>query len=146
VSGGTLWTIGYEGKTLDEFLGQLADAGVRRLIDVRAVAASRRPGFSKSALAAALGERGILYLQLRDLGTPKEGREAARRGRASEMRRIYEGHLATPEAGLAMEQARAAASEQPSVLLCYEADVACCHRAIVAEELVARGGFEVINL
>jgi uncharacterized protein (DUF488 family) len=141
-----LWTIGYEGKTSAEFLAELSRAGVRLLIDVRAVAASRRPGFSKTALAASLSECGIGYLQLRSLGTPKAGRDAARKGRAAEMRAIYAEHLETPEAQLGIEQALAAASAAPAVLLCYEQDVACCHRAMVADELTARGGFAVINL
>jgi uncharacterized protein (DUF488 family) len=141
-----LWTIGYEGKTFDEFLRPLLAAGVRLVIDVRAVAASRRPGFSKTALAAGLREQGIDYLQLRDLGTPKAGRDAARKGRTAEMRSIYGLHLATPEAELAMERALAAAGERPSALLCYEAEAGCCHRAMVAERLTQRGGFAVTNL
>src|SRR4051794_10607954 len=107
-----LFTIGYEGKTLDEFLGELRDAGVERVIDVRAVAASRRPGFSKTALGNALREQGIDYLHLRPLGTPAAGREAARKGRTEEMRRIYADQLETDEAALAMEQALAAAGEK----------------------------------
>ena len=75
-----LFTIGYEHTTPGVFLGELARAKVGLVIDVRAVAASRRPGFSKRQLAAALAERGIGYLHLRALGTPKEGRLAARSG------------------------------------------------------------------
>jgi uncharacterized protein (DUF488 family) len=110
------------------------------------VAASRRPGFSKTALAGALRERGIDYLHLRPLGTPKAGREAARKGRISEMHAIFEEQLATPEAALAMEQALGAAEGRRAALLCYEAEAAGCHRSIVAERLVERGGFEVRDL
>jgi uncharacterized protein (DUF488 family) len=141
-----LFTIGYEGKTLDELLGQLSDAGVRLLIDVRAVAASRRPGFSKTALSGALRERGIDYLHLRPLGTPKAGREAARRGRIAEMHAIFDEQLETPEAELAMEKAKAAASDRPSALLCFEADAGHCHRAVLAERLAAAEGFEIRDL
>jgi uncharacterized protein (DUF488 family) len=141
-----LFTIGYEGKTLDELLAQLSDAGVRLLIDVRAVAASRRPGFSKTALSGALRERGIDYLHLRPLGTPKAGREAARKGRIAEMHAIFDEQLETPEAELAMEKAKAAASERPSALLCFEADAGHCHRAVVAERLAAADGFEIRDL
>ena len=141
-----LSTIGYEGKTVEEFLDQLDAAGVALLIDVRAVAASRRPGFSNTALAGALRERGIDNLHLRPHGTPKAGRDAARKGRIAEMRAIYEEQLETPEAALAMETAFAAAGERHTALLCFEADAASCHRAMVAERLVARGGFEVRNL
>lgn len=141
-----LWTIGYEGRTFEEFLSALVAADAQLVIDVRAVAASRRPGFSKTALAAGLRQQGIEYLHLRDLGTPKAGRDAARRGRTAEMRSIYAQHLERPEAELAMEQALAAASDGRSALLCYEADAGCCHRAMVAERLAARGGFAVTDL
>lgn len=140
-----LFTIGYEAKTLPEFIGQLEEAGVRRVIDVRAVAASRRPGFSKTALGGALSEHGISYLHLRALGTPKEGREAARNGRTLRMREIYAEQLETPEAELGMEQAFAAAGESACALLCYEREAPCCHRAMIAERLAARG-FEIIDL
>lgn len=142
----TLSTIGYEGKTLDEFLDQLSSAGVELLIDVRAVAASRRPGFSKTALAGAAKERGIDYVHYRALGTPKEGREAARKGRIADMHGIFEDQLQTPEAQLALEQAHAAASERHAALLCFERDVAHCHRAIVAERLRARGGYRINDI
>jgi uncharacterized protein (DUF488 family) len=141
-----LFTIGYEGKTVNEFLDELASAGVELVVDVRAVAASRRPGFSKTALAGALSEGGIGYLHLRPLGTPKAGREAARKGRIEEMSEIYQGQLATPEAELAMEQALSAALERRAALLCFEADAGRCHRKIVAERLVERAGFEVRDL
>ena len=141
-----LFTIGYEGKTQAEFLDQLEAVGVELLIDVRAVAASRRPGFSKTALSNGLAERGIAYLHLRPLGTPADGRAAARAGRVGEMRAIYAGQLETPEAALAMEQALAAAGEKRAALLCYERDAAGCHRTMLAERMLAREAFEVRDL
>jgi uncharacterized protein (DUF488 family) len=141
-----LSTIGYEGKTVDEFLGELGEAGVELVIDVRAVAASRRPGFSKTAMAASLKERGISYLHLRALGTPKAGREAARKGRIAEMHAIFEEQMQTPEAEVALVQADDAARERHAALLCFEADAGGCHRAIVAERLVQRSGYSVIDL
>ena len=141
-----LFTIGYEGKTVDEFLGELQGAGVDLLIDVRAVAASRRPGFSKTALSAALAERGIDYLHLRPLGTPAAGRQAARAGRTAEMRAIYADQLETPEAGLAMAKALAEAGQRRAALLCYERDAPVCHRAMLAERMVAAADFEVVDL
>jgi uncharacterized protein (DUF488 family) len=141
-----LFTIGYEGKTVDEFLGELRAAGVERVIDVRAVAASRRPGFSKTALGNALRERGIDYLHLRPLGTPAAGREAARKGRTAAMREIYAGQLETDEAHFALEQALAAATEKKAALLCFEAEAPGCHRAMLAERMIARMPFEIVNL
>src|SRR5581483_3914783 len=93
-----VFTIGYEQAKSSAVLSELARAKVRLLVDLRAVAASRRPGFSKRQLAAGLDEHGISYLHLRALGTPKEGRVAAHGGDVATMLKIYEKHLRTPEA------------------------------------------------
>src|SRR6185436_6397922 len=100
-----LATIGYENATLDQVIGRLLEAGVRIVLDVRAVAASRRPGFSKTMLAASLKDAGIDYQHLRGLGTPKAGRLAARAGKTAEMQRIYHAHLEEPEAQLELAEA-----------------------------------------
>src|SRR5437667_1748398 len=93
-----LFTIGYEQTRAKAVLDELENAGVKLLVDVRAVAASRRPGFSKNQLAAGLDERGISYLHLRGLGTPKDGREAARSGKFDALHKIYAAHLKTAQA------------------------------------------------
>jgi uncharacterized protein (DUF488 family) len=142
----SLFTIGYEGKTQAEMLDELEAAGVELVIDVRAVAASRRPGFSKTALAAGLRERGVDYLHLRPLGTPAAGRQAARAGRIAEMRAIYAEQLETPEAGLALEQALAEASRRPAALLCYEREAPDCHRSMLAGRMIERSKFKVRDL
>jgi uncharacterized protein (DUF488 family) len=139
-------TIGYEAATLQDVIGRLQVAAVELVIDVRAIAASRRPGFSKTMLAASLAEAGIDYLHLRALGTPKAGREAARAGRTEEMRRIYEAHLEEPEAQAQLERARQASERRRVALLCYEAEAARCHRAVVAERLSAVTGAQVTDL
>ena len=141
-----LATIGYEQATLDEVIGRLQAAGIELVLDVRAVAASRRAGFSKTMLAASLKEAGIDYLHLRALGTPKAGRQAARAGRVQEMTEIYEAWLQEPQAQLALAQAGEAAERRAAALLCYEADAAGCHRRIVAMRLRAAIGCEVIHL
>lgn len=141
-----LATIGYEKTPLEDVIARLQAAGVTLLIDVRAVAASRRAGFSKTMLAATLEAHGIDYLHLRALGTPKAGRIAARAGRIAEMRQIYAAQLATPEAQAQLAQAEAAVSARPAALLCYESEAAQCHRAVVAERLHARLGCEVVDL
>ena len=141
-----LFTIGYEAATLPDVVGRLQAAGVELLIDVRAVAASRRPGFSKTVLSASLAEAGIDYLHLRALGTPAPGRAAARAGRTAEMRRIFHAHLEEPAAQLALLHAAEAAAARPSTLLCYERDAAVCHRAIVAGLLCERLGCAIHDL
>src|SRR5882724_8931738 len=93
-----LFTIGYEQTPAKAVLDELEQAGVKLLVDVRAVAASRRPGFSKNQLATGLDERGISYLHLRGLGTPKEGREAARSGKFDALHKLYARHLKTSQA------------------------------------------------
>jgi uncharacterized protein (DUF488 family) len=147
-----VFTIGYEQSTAPAFFDALKQAGVGLLVDVRAVAASRRPGFSKRQLAAGLDEHGIKYVHLQKLGTPKEGRLAARRGHAAEMLRIYERHLQIPEAQHQLDElaALAKASKErsggPLCLLCYERDPAHCHRQRLADELHARLGMRIEHL
>lgn len=126
-----LFTIGYEATTMGEFLDALKSAEVERVIDVRAVANSRRPGFSKTPLRNALAEVGIDYVHLRALGTPPDGRTAARAGRHEDLKRIYAAQLDLPEAIVAAAQMRELAREKPSALLCYERDPAGCHRTLL---------------
>lgn len=142
----TLATIGYEGASLEDFLDTLARAGIRQVIDIRDVPASRRPGFSKNVLARALAEQGIAYLHLKPLGDPKPGREAAREGRYDAFRQIYLEHLALPAGQEALRAATIAANSEPSVLLCYERDAKHCHRTLVAKAMAAVSTFHVRDL
>lgn len=128
-----IFTIGYEGATVAEFLAALERAGVERVIDVRAVPNSRRPGFSKTPLRNALAEAGIEYVHLRALGTPADGRAAARAGRHADLERIYAGQLELPEAMVQAAQMTELAAEKPSALLCYERDPAHCHRTLLLD-------------
>jgi uncharacterized protein (DUF488 family) len=141
-----LFTLGYEGADLQGFLRTLSENGITQLIDVREVPISRKRGFSKSALRDALANRGILYLHLKDLGDPKPGREAARRGDFSEFQRIYAKHLETEDAKAALAMAAARASARTSCLLCFERDNANCHRSVVARHLASERGFSVRHI
>jgi uncharacterized protein (DUF488 family) len=142
-----LFTIGYEKSKPDALMAELKRAKVRLLVDTRAVAASRKPGFSKRQLAATLGENGIDYLHLQKLGTPDEGRQAARAGKLDTLWRIYAKHLKTPEAIEAMEELIAIVKSGQSVcLLCYERDKDCCHRTRIAEIVNERTGARIVDL
>ena len=142
-----LFTIGYEKSKPDALLAELKRAKVKLLVDTRAVAASRKPGFSKRQLAASLDEEGIAYLHLQKLGTPAEGREAARAGKLDTLWRIYARHLKTPGAIEAMDELVAIVkSGQPVCLLCYERDKDCCHRTRIAEIVHERTGASVVDL
>jgi uncharacterized protein (DUF488 family) len=126
-----IFTIGYEGTTVPEFVSALKGAGVERVIDVRALPLSRRPGFSKTPLRGALEEAGIEYVHLKALGTPSEGRTAARAGRHSDMERIYAGQMELPEAIAQSAQMLELAREKPTALLCMEREPAHCHRTLL---------------
>jgi uncharacterized protein (DUF488 family) len=142
-----LFTIGYEQATPAAVLGELKRAKVKILVDTRAVAASRRPGFSKRQLAASLDEQGIGYVHLQKLGTPAEGRTAARSGDFKTLWRIYAKHLKTPEAKEAMDElVTLVDAGKPVCLLCYERDPAHCHRSRIAEVVHERTGARVTDL
>jgi uncharacterized protein (DUF488 family) len=127
----TIFTIGYEGATVAEFIAALEAAGVRRVIDVRSLPLSRRPGFSKSSLAAALNEAGIDYRHLRHLGTPKRGRDAAKKGDVATLEAVYAEQLLLPEAQAEAAVMLALAAERPSALVCYEREPCHCHRRLL---------------
>ncbi|MCP3735361.1 DUF488 domain-containing protein [Sphingomonas sp. RP10(2022)] len=129
----TIYTIGYEATTMADFLAALTKAGVRRVIDVRALPLSRRPGFSKSSLAASLKEAGIDYVHLKALGTPKRGRDAAKKGDVATLEAVYDEQLELPEAQAAAAIMLGLAAEMPSALLCYERDPQHCHRTLLLD-------------
>jgi len=130
-----IFTIGYEGATTAEFIAALKRAGVARVIDVRALPLSRRPGFSKTPLSGALSEAGIDYVHLKALGTPSAGRTAARAGRHADMTRIYAGQLELPEAMAQGAQMLALAADKPSALLCMEREPQHCHRTLLLDAI-----------
>lgn len=139
-----IFTIGYEGTTVPEFLAALKQAGVKLVIDVRALPLSRRPGFSKSSLRASLEEAGLEYVHLKALGTPADGRAAARAGRHADLERIYAGQLELPEAMAQSAQMLDLAAEKPSALLCMEREPANCHRTLLLDAVAS--GAEVVHL
>lgn len=141
-----LATIGYENDTLDRFIDRLRAARVKTVLDIRAVASSRKAGFSKTLLAASLADAGIDYRHLRDLGTPKAGRQAARAGNIKGMEAIFEQQLELPQAQLQLAEAGEIASERKAALLCYEAEACNCHRRIVSQRLREALGFEIEDL
>ena len=141
-----IWTIGYEKVGVPDFVTALKSAKIKTLIDVREVANSRRAGFSKKALAASLDAAGIAYIHMKALGTPKAGREAARKGDTKTMRRIFEAKMAGPESQLALAEAAELAQKARACLMCLEHDWRACHRTIVARHLTEDFGLTPVNL
>jgi uncharacterized protein (DUF488 family) len=142
-----LFTIGYEQTPSKAVLDELEHAGVKLLVDVRAVTSSRRPGFSKNQLAAGLDERGIAYVHLKGLGTPKEGRLAARSGKYDVLQKVFAKHLKAPQAKEDLDELSALVKKAgPVCLLCYERNHEHCHRRWIAEIIEERDGVRVENL
>jgi uncharacterized protein (DUF488 family) len=142
-----LFTIGYEQATPAAVLGELKHANIKLLVDTRAVAASRRPGFSKRQLSASLDEQGIAYIHLQKLGTPAEGREAARKGDLDTLWRIYGKHLKTAEAQAALDELIALIKSGARVcLLCYCRDPKACHRSAIVAAVKDRMRLKVEDL
>jgi uncharacterized protein (DUF488 family) len=142
-----LWTIGYEGAAVHAVVDALAQARVDRLVDVRIRAQSRKPGLSKSTLAAELGRAGIEYEHLRDLGTPLEIRALFRAGEVELGRDRYRSYLRGDDAaGLALEALVERCRAERVAILCFERDERTCHRHVICEELASRHGIGAVHL
>ncbi|WP_338245334.1 DUF488 domain-containing protein [Aurantiacibacter hainanensis] len=132
-----LLTIGYAHATQDALIAALREAKVELLADIRALPLSRRAGFSKNSLKAAVEEAGMVYRHFKHLGTPKEGRDAARKGDYATLRRVYEGQIELPEALAQMAELQALAHERRTCLLCYCEEAEKCHRSLLIEHAFA---------
>jgi len=142
-----LFTIGYEQAKPASVLRELHEAKVDTLVDVRAVAASRRPGFSKRQLAASLDEEGIAYLHFQKLGTPADGRQAARAGDRDTLYKIYDAHIRKPEPQAELrELVDLVKSGKRIALLCYCRDPKFCHRWTICTHLEQRLPLKVDDL
>jgi uncharacterized protein (DUF488 family) len=139
-------TIGYEGSDSASFDNALRRASIDTLVDIRAVAVSRRKGFSKSALRERIAAQGVTYVHLKGLGDPKPGREAARSGNMTLFRAIFGRHLTTPDAMADLAHLRSLVKERRVALLCYEADAASCHRNIVAQRIAMLENATIVHL
>jgi uncharacterized protein (DUF488 family) len=142
-----LFTIGYEKAKPAAVLRELKRAKIDLLVDTRAVAASRRPGFSKRQLSAALDEAGIAYVHLQKLGTPAAGREAARSGDLDRLWRIYDKHIKTRDAQEALDELLALIKSKKRIaLLCYCRDPQTCHRSRIVANVKKRARVKVDDL
>lgn len=141
-----LFTIGYEGASIGDFVANLSSFPIDVLIDVRELPLSRKRGFSKSSLRSALDDQGIEYLHLKGLGDPKPGRIAAREGRYADFRRIFSHHLQSSKAKEHLNEAIDVAANRTAVLLCFEKDHQNCHRCMVADRMATLGNFQLVHL
>lgn len=139
-------TIGYEGADIQRFISALRTAKIEKLVDVRELPLSRKKGFSKRALADALHAAGIGYVHIRALGDPKPGRVAAKAGKHTEFRRIFDAHMQTDDAKAGLVKCAEIASQNRCALMCFEREPCSCHRAIVADALRLEYGFRVSHI
>ena len=141
-----IYTIGYEGASVEGLIGALKQAGVTRVLDVREAPYSKREEFSKEALATALAGYGIGYTHIRELGNPREGREAARAGHMIAFREILNAHLDSEAGQRGLQKALALAAEEKVCLLCMERSAKHCHRSVVTARMHLATGQAIVNL
>lgn len=135
-----IFTIGYEGFSIEDFIKKLKDSNIQQLIDVRELALSRKNGFSKGILSLKLKEAGILYKHIPELGSPKEIRHQLHQD--WDYKRFFEeykNHIKDLDVLGNISDIEGRAKRKKTVLLCFEKDPKTCHRSIIAEELVKRG-------
>ncbi len=129
-----LRTIGYEGRSIDSFLAELQAAAVDIVVDVRELPLSRRPGFSKTSLAAQLATVGIEYVHARALGSPRAVRRRLREdGDYDAFFEAYAEHLDHQEE--ALQEVASLVATARICLMCYEAEAERCHRSLLASRL-----------
>ena len=142
----TVYTLGYEGAILSDFIRTLLDNKISLLLDVRELPQSRKPGFSKGMLSKALEDAGIVYRHVKQLGDPKPGRDAARQGAMEQFRSIFNKHLDLEESQRALQQVASEASTGTIALMCYERIAHNCHRSLVAQQLLNFNYFDIVHL
>lgn len=141
-----LWSAGYEGRTIESFVGVLLDTHVQAVADVRLTPISRKPGFSKTRLSGFLADAGIEYLHLRRLGNPKENRAPFWNGRLDEGRAGFRHVLQSTEANEQLNELAELAQRSRVAVLCFEQDEDRCHRQVVLETLQERVAVPVTPL
>ena len=142
----TIFTLGYEGRKLEELINVLKNHKIEQLIDVRELALSRKNGFAKSALKEALNQNGIIYKHFSELGSPRDLRHKLwNEGNYPEFFKEYSEWLSKPEAQEYLTDLEGLAHVRTTVIMCFEKDVNKCHRSIIKSRLI-EDGFKVVDL
>ena len=143
----TIFTIGYEKRSIDDLIWILQTRGIQRVVDVRLTPFSRRAAFSRKNLSSSLQAAGIAYEHCRELGNPQEIREIYLAGDVEAGHRLCREHL-NNGASAAIDALAGTLDDQTTALLCLERDANRCHRLVVAAVAAERlsGEHEVIHL
>ena len=140
-----IFTIGYEGIDLARFLALLAHHGIETLVDIREMPLSRKPGFSKTALRAAVNLSGFEYMHIAALGCPKDVRNQYKAdGDWSRYKKGFLRYLNSQETAIA--ELAALSTTSNCALLCFESDHNYCHRSMVAAAVSAVSGSKVRHI
>lgn len=137
-------TIGYQGRSIEDFVEQLCEEGIEVLVDVRRRALSRKPGFSKTQLSQALARKRIEYLHFPDLGMPEDLMPRRNLTDNSEILALYNRQLLNHERSIS--RLRETAGERRICLLCFESDHRLCHRYVLATALEEEFELEAVHL
>lgn len=137
----TLFTIGYEGLSLEEYLNKLLIYGVRVLCDVRKNAYSQKYGFSKAQLQPACDGVGIRYIHIPELGIESNQRQSLNTQHDYDL--LFEQYrntvLTVSDAYLDRIESLIDTNQRVA-LTCFEKDVNQCHRTQIARKLISRPG------
>ena len=142
-----MYTLGYSGYGIDEFVDKLVASDIECLIDVREIPISRKRGFAKNALREVLLENGIEYRHHKALGSPKILRHQVREDR--DYLTFFSGvrkHLRKPAGVEAVTETIRTAREMRSCLMCFCANWENCHRSCVVDSILASSYFSFEHL
>jgi uncharacterized protein (DUF488 family) len=146
-NGNVLYTIGYEGRSIDEFVACLKSSSVTIVVDIRELPLSRKRGFSKSPLKERLEQEGLSYLHIRELGSPREIRNKLHENQ--DYQSFFESFVEyLSSKSDALERVHEFAFHSSCCLMCYERDAGQCHRSVVAQKIIERdsNGLSVVNI
>ena len=136
-----IWSVGHGARPIDEFIAVLRDADIAALADVRLIPGSRRhPHFGADALEAALGEIGIAYVHLAELGGRRKPRaDSPHRALRVAAFRGYADHMNTDEFARGYERLTSLARQSRTAFMCAETLWWRCHRRLIADRLTVDG-------
>lgn len=141
----TVFTIGYEGLSIDAFLSLLSKCEIETVVDVRELPLSRKPGFSKRALTNVLSDSGLAYIHMASLGCPRQVRTSYRSdGDWSRYTARFLKYLRTQ--GDAITELAGLVETSRCALLCFEADYNFCHRSMVADAVSKHSGASIKHI
>jgi len=133
----TLFTIGYEGVSLEMYINKLILNDVKVLCDVRKNSYSQKWGFSKATLQDACEKVGIKFIHIPQLGI--ESNERQELNGLADYKKLFASYEVTTlveNNKFLLDLAGIVASNNRVALTCFEKDVQMCHRGVIASQLM----------